>query len=160
MYVITIFTGFFITLIYSIVLYSGLSVILFTVDKLLGIIIPGKLYYYTWLFVVFIFALSYFLTGIPLENQEITPKSYPKLLKILLLYIIMPLLTAYTIILYVYFGKIIVTWRWPIGILSNLVLWYSVIVTILLFFITPISKEINFANKFLKFAPKIILPLL
>jgi len=60
MYVITIITGFFTTLIYSIVLFSGLSAILFTIDKLLGIIIKGKVYYYTWLFVVFIFALSYF----------------------------------------------------------------------------------------------------
>lgn len=160
MYVITIFTGFFITLIYSIVLFSGLSAILFTMDKLLGIIIKGKVYYYTWLFVVFIFALSYFLAGIPHKNQEITPKSYPKLLRILLLYIVMPLLIAYTIILYIYFGKIIVTWRWPMGIVSNLVLWYSVIVTIILFLITPIREKVSFANKFLTFAPKIILPLL
>ncbi|HEY8803885.1 MAG TPA: DUF4153 domain-containing protein [Clostridium sp.] len=102
MYVINIFTVFFITLIYSIVLFSGLSAILFTIDKLLGIIIRGKIYCYTWLFVVFIFALSYFLAGIPHKDQEITPKSYPKLLRILLLYIVMPLLTAYTIILYIY----------------------------------------------------------
>lgn len=160
MYVITIFTGFFTTLIYSIVLFSGLSAILFTIDKLLGITILGKAYYYTWLFVIFIFALSYFLAGIPLKNVQITPKSYPKLLRILLLYIVMPLLTVYTIILYIYFGKIMITWQWPIGIVSHLVLWYSVIITILLFFITPIIAEVSFAKKFLKFAPKIILPLL
>lgn len=160
MYVITIFTGFFITLLYSIVLFLGLSAILFTIDKLLGIMIRGEIYYYTWLFVIFIFALLYFLAGIPQKNQEITPKSYPKLLKILLLYIVIPLLTAYTIILYMYFGKIILTWRWPMGIVSNLVLWYSVIVTILLFFITPIKDEVKLANKVIKFAPKIILPLL
>lgn len=160
MYVITIFTGFFITLIYSIVLFSGLSAILFTIDKLLGIIIKGKVYYYTWLFVVFVFALSYFIAGIPHKNQEITSKSYPKLFRILLLYIIMPLLTVYTVILYIYFGKVILTWRWPIGIVSNLVLWYALIVTSILFFITPIREDLSFVNKFLKFAPKIILPLL
>ncbi|MCB2296034.1 DUF4153 domain-containing protein [Clostridium algoriphilum] len=160
MYVITIFTGFFITVIYSIVLFSGLSAILFTIDKLLGIIIRGEIYYYTLLFVVFIFALSYFLAGIPHKDQEITSKSYPKLLRILILYIVMPLLTVYTMILYIYFGKIILTWSWPMGIVSNLVLWYSVIVTSILFFITPIREEVSFANKFLKYAPKIILPLL
>ncbi|MBU3181728.1 DUF4153 domain-containing protein [Clostridium psychrophilum] len=160
MYVITIFTGFFITILYSIVLFSGLSAILFTIDKLLGIIINGKVYYYTWLFVVFIFALSHFLAGVPRKDQKLTPKSYPKLLRILILYIVMPLLTVYTIILYIYFGKIILTWSWPMGIVSNLVLWYSVIVTSILFFITPIREEVGFVNKFLKYAPKIILPLL
>lgn len=72
----------------------------------------------------------------------------------------MPLLTAYTIILYIYFGKIILTKQWPVGIVSHLVLWYSVIVTIVLFFITPIKDENPWQNKFLKFSPKIILPLL
>ena len=160
MYVITIFTGIFITIIYSIVLFAGLSAILFTIDQLLGIIIKGKVYYYTWLFVVFIFALSYFLAGVPCKDQKLTSKSYPKLLRILIIYIVMPLLTVYTIILYIYFGKIILNWSWPMGIVSNLVLWYSVIVTSILFFITPIRKEVSFANKFLKYAPKIILPLL
>lgn len=160
MYVITVFTVFFVTIIYSAVLYAGLSAILFTIDKLLGIKILGKVYYYTWLFVVFIFAVSYFLSGIPLKNQAITVKSYPKLLRILLLYIVMPLLTAYTIILYIYSGKIIATAHWPIGIVSHLVLWYSVIVTIVLFFITPIRNINPWQNKFLKFAPRIILPLL
>lgn len=160
MYVITVFTGFFVTIIYSIVLYLGLSAILFTIDKLLGIKILGKIYYYTWLFVVFIFAISYFLSGIPLKSKELTVKSYPKLLRILLLYIVMPLLTAYTIILYIYFGKIIITTHWPIGIVSHLVLWYSVIVTIVLFFITPIKDENPWQNKFLRFSPKILLPLL
>ncbi|KOR24003.1 DUF4153 domain-containing protein [Clostridium sp. L74] len=159
-YVITVLTGFFTTLIYSIVLFLGLSAILFTIDKLLGIIILGKIYYYTWLFVVFIFGVSYFLATVPLKNQIITPKSYPKLLRILILYIVMPLLTAYTIILYIYFGKIIITMVWPSGIVSHLVLWYSIIITGVLFFITPLHHENLWANKFSKFAPKIILPLL
>lgn len=160
LYVITVFTGFFITIIYSVVLQGGLSAILFTIDKLLGIKILGKVYYYTWLLVVFLFAVSYFLSGIPPKTRELNPKSYPNLLRILLLYIVMPLLTVYTIILYIYFGKIIVTMQWPVGIVSHLVLWYSVIVTIVLFFITPIKDENLWQNKFFKFFPKIILPLI
>jgi len=160
MYVITVFSRFLITIIYSAILFFGLSAILFTIDKLLQINVPEKTYFYTWLIVVFVFALSYFLAGIPLKNQEITEKSYPRAFRILLLYIVMPLLSAYTIILYIYFGKIIVTQQWPVGIVSHLVLWYSVIVTIILFFITPIKDEISLAHKFLKLAPKIILPLI
>lgn len=160
MYIISILSSLFITVLYSLVLYGGLSAILFTVDKLLGIQILGKVYYYTWLLVVFIFAVSYFLSGIPLKDKTFSPKAYPKLLKILLLYIVMPLLTVYTIILYIYFGKIIISMQWPVGLVSHLVLWYSVIVTIVLFLITPILEENNWACKFLKFTPKLLLPLL
>lgn len=158
MYIIVVFTSFFVTIIYSVVLYSGLSAILFTIDKLLGIRILGKIYYYTWLFVMFIFFLLYFLSQIPANNENIITKSYPKLLRILILYIIMPLLTMYTIILYIYFGKIAVTSQWPVGLVSHLVLWYSIIVTIVLFLITPIKSENSWSSIFLKLSPKIILP--
>lgn len=159
-YVITLFTGLFITVLYSMVLYLGLSAILFATDKLLGINIEGKVYYYAWLIVVFIFAVSYFLSQIPLKEEEQNLKPYPKPFKILILYIVMPLLSAYTTILYIYFGKIILTGVWPINIVTHLVLWYSVITASVLFFITPINEENKWANSFLKFFPKIILPIL
>lgn len=160
MYIITVISGFFITVLYSLVLFGGLSAILFTVDKLLGIQVLGKIYYYTWIFVVFIFAVSYFLSNIPVKDNDFSSKNYPKLLKILLLYIVMPLLTAYTIILYIYFGKIIVTIQWPEGLVSHLVLWYSIIVTLVLFFITPLLDVNGWASKFHKLMPRIIVPLL
>lgn len=72
----------------------------------------------------------------------------------------MPLLSVYTAILYIYLGKIIVTRVWPVGMVSNLVLWYSVIVAIVLFFITPFKNEDRWANIFFKLSPKIILPIL
>ncbi len=159
-YVITLFSGFFITLLYSIVLYGGLSAILFAVDKLLGVTIKSQVYYYTWLLVVFLFGVTYFLAGIPKRNEELSANTYPKLLKILLLYIVMPLISAYTIILYIYFAKIIATWQWPVNIVTHLVLWYSVISVLVLFFITPLKQKNKWAFKFLKLFPKIILPIL
>jgi hypothetical protein len=160
MYVVAVFTGFFITIIYSAVLYAGLSAILFTIDKLLLIQVLGKVYYYTFLFVAFIFAVSYFLAEIPLKTEELTPEKYPRLLRILLLYIVIPLLTAYTAILYIYFGKIIMTRVWPIGIVSHLVLWYAVIVTVVMFFITPVKDERAWQKNFFRLAPIIIIPLI
>ena len=160
MYNIKIFTGFFITVIYSIVLYGGLSAILFAIDQLLAIQVLGKVYYYTFLFVALIFGPSYFLADIPIQNEYHTPGNYPKLLRILFLYIVTPLLSAYTTILYIYFVRIIVTRQWPVGLVSHLVLWYSVILSLVLFFITPIKEENKWANKFLIWAPRIILPIL
>jgi hypothetical protein len=91
MYTIKIFISFFITVIYSAVLYMGLSAILFTIDKLLSVHVAGKVYYYTFLFVVFVFASPHFLANIPLKNQQYTWQDYPKILRILILYIVMPI---------------------------------------------------------------------
>ncbi|MCJ7689766.1 MAG: DUF4153 domain-containing protein, partial [Clostridiaceae bacterium] len=44
-FVIKVFTRFFTTFLYSLVLYLGLAAILFTIDKLLGVNIESELYY-------------------------------------------------------------------------------------------------------------------
>lgn len=159
-YTINIFKRFFITVIYTGVLYAGLSAIYFTVDKLLSVHVTGKVYYYTFLYVTCVFALSYFLAGVPKKGSTQEEGSYPKPLKILLLYIVMPLISAYTLILYIYFIKIIITGKWPVGMVSNLVLWYSIISAAVMFFITPIEKQGGWAKVFFTWLPRIILPLL
>lgn len=160
MYVIKIGGQFFITIIYSLVLYLGLSAILATIDKLLEIKVPSDFYYYTFLIVAGIFAPTYYLGGLPLIKDKFTKEDYPGIFKILVLYIIMPLIAIYTVILYMYFAKIIITVKWPVGLVSNLVLWYAVVSAAVLFFISPIYKENKFAVSFMKILPKSILPLI
>ena len=160
MYVIKVLGRFFTTVLYSIVLYLGLVAILFTVDYLLGIEVKFQIYYYTWLIVVGVFAQCFFLGGIP-ENEEIIEvEKYPKVFKILMLYIIMPLVSIYTIILYIYFAKIIITRQWPEGLVSHLVLWYGVISAGTLFLTSPVKKNSHWVSKFVKVFPKAILPLI
>ncbi|MGH4051398.1 MAG: DUF4153 domain-containing protein [Clostridium sp.] len=159
-FVIRVFTRFFTTILYSIVLYIGLAAILFTIDKLLGINIKSELYYYTYLIVAGIFAPIFFLAGIKAKHEILTIKEYSRLLMVLVLYIIMPLICIYTIILYIYFGKIIITRTWPEGLVSNLVLWYSAIAAAVLFFISPMLNEKAWPTRFMKYFPKAILPLI
>lgn len=159
-YVISLLSGFFITILYCIVLNSGLAAILFAIDKLLGIRIQSEIYYYTFLYVIFLFGVSYFLATIPKIGEDLSARSYPKLLKILFLYIVMPLISIYTIILYIYFAKILITTQWPANIITNLVLWYSVISVVVIFFITPLALESKWSKSFTKFFPKLILPVL
>jgi len=159
-YVIILLSSFLLAVIYSAFMYAGLSAILFAIDKLIGVKILGKVYYYTFILVAFIFAVPCFFGLIPSDKETVNVKTYPKALKILLLYIVMPLLTVYTAILYIYLGKIIVTRIWPMGMVSNLVLWYSVIVAVVLFFITPFKSEDKWANLFYKISPKGIFPIL
>ena len=159
-YVMDVYSSLAITFIYSFVLYFGISAIFFTIDRLFDVSIKGDFYYYMFLIVSFIFALSLFLSKLPSEDNEFINIEYTKALKVLLLYIVIPLITIYTAILYVYFAKIIVTMVWPKGLVSHLVLWYSTISVGIIFLITPILEENKIAKLFKIWFPKVILPVL
>ncbi len=160
MYIIKVLERFFTTILYSIVLQIGISAILFTLDYLLGITVKFELYAYTWLIVVGVFAPCFFLGGIPTKDETISVKHYPKGLKVLMLYIIMPLISIYTVILYIYFGKIVITMTWPEGLVSNLVLWYGVISAGTIFLISALVNDSQWSKKYMKVFPKAILPLM
>ena len=160
LYVIKLLARVFTTVIYSVVLLLGVFAILFTIDKLLEIRVDEDVYLDVWLGVVGIFAPSFFLTGVPLHEEQFETSTYPKLLKVLLLYIVMPITSVYTAILYIYFAKIIVTLQWPIGMVAHLVLWYSVICTALIFLISPLSDENRWTRTFIFLLPKLIIPLI
>ena len=160
LYVIKLITGFFITILYSAVLEGGISAILFTIDKLLGVYVYDKLYYYAWLCIAGIFAPSYFLSGIPEYKTLMNPLEYSKVLKVLFLYIVMPLISIYTLILYIYFAKIVFTLQWPKGMVGNLVLWYSLISTAVIFLVWPLKLDNKWVKTFIKWFTKIILPLI
>lgn len=159
LYIIKIISRFFITVIYAIVLFLGLAAIIFTIDKLLGIYVEGNFYFYTWLFIVGIFSPIFFLAGVPGSDESLEDYKYPNFFKILLLYIVMPLLSIYMVILYIYFAKIIITRVWPIGLVSHLVLWYSALCAAVIFLIAPIKNN-TWVDKFIFFLPKLILPIL
>ncbi|NLZ38976.1 MAG: DUF4153 domain-containing protein [Firmicutes bacterium] len=160
LYVIKLFTDFIITFFYSLVLYLGLAAIIGTINLLFSVGISSKLYFDLWLIVAGIFAPAYFLAAIPASGEMSKMEDYPKFLQILLLYIVMPLLTAYTAILYLYFLKIIVTRVWPAIMVSHLVLWYSLLSTVVIFFISPLKEENAWVGVFMKYFPKLILPIL
>lgn len=159
-YVIGLFSSAALTAIYSGVLYFGLSAILFTIDRLFDINIDSKYYLYMFFIVSFIFAVSLFLSKIPNDKDGLITHSYARSLEILLLYIVIPLLTVYNIILYAYFVKILVTWEWPKGLVSHLVLWSSALSVGVIFLITPVLETSKIAKQFKIWFPKAVLPIL
>lgn len=160
LYTIKLILRFFITIIFSVVLQLGISAILFTTDKLLGVPVYDKLYMYIWYTICGTFAPAFFLAGVPVKNQELELSDYPKILKILLLYIVMPLISAYTVILYLYFAKVLINFKWPIGLVGHLVLWYSVISIFVIFLIYPLKNEVKWVSNFIFWFPKLIFPLI
>jgi len=158
-YCVHLLTGLAITYFYAAVLYLGLSAMLFTVSKLF-LIKLGKVYFDIWLAVAGIFAPAYFLADLPAIKKELQVESFSKVLKILLLYIVIPMIAVYSMILYVYFAKIIITRVWPAGIVSHLVLWYSLLSNIVFFMVYPLRNDLKWLAKCIAYFPKIILPLL
>lgn len=158
--VIDIFGNFFETAIYSLVLLFGIFAILLTVDSLFDIDIDFEYYYYIFLIIFFIFAVSFFLSKLPKDGETFESKQFSQSMKILLTYIVIPLISIYTIILYVYFAKILITWEWPKGLVSHLVVWYTAISIGVVFLITPLIESDKISRSFKFLFPKLVLPIL
>jgi hypothetical protein len=159
-YVTRLIGRFFISALFAFVLFLGLVAILFTIEKLIYSGISDKIYIDTWLIIVGIFAPIFFLARVPEFDEETNIEHYPKLLKILLLYVILPLIAAYTAVLYVYFAKVIIMWNLPKGLISYLVLCYSAVGIAAVFLVTPFENESKWVKTFKFYFIKLIFPLL
>lgn len=159
-YVIKVFGGAFMTALYSGVMYFGISAIIFTINSLFDAEIESKYYFYSFLIVTLIFGVLMLLSKLPEKDEAFEGYVYSKGLKVLLLYIVIPLISIYTLILYVYFAKILITQTWPRGIVSNLVLWYAVLCAAVIFFLTPILEEKPLAKLFRVWFPRLLIPIL
>ncbi len=157
LYVMNLITRFFITCLYSLVLFLGIIATIFTVEQLFDLTISSKIYMDIFILVAGLFAVPYFLGNIPTYDEDMKIINYPKVLRTLFLYIILPLISIYTVILYAYFAKMILTWEWPRGLVGNLVLWYGIISTISLFFVRSLGDENKWAKHFSKYFPMVIL---
>lgn len=159
-YVIKIFSAVFLTMLYCGVLFGGIAAILGTIDGLFDVNIDWKYYYYTFLIVGFIFGVSMLLSKLPERDEDFAGYIYSRSLKVLLVYIVIPLISIYTLILYAYFIKILIGWEWPRGLVSHLVIWYSAISVGVIFLITPVLEENKMAKLFRTFFPVVNLPIL
>jgi len=160
LYVVKIFSRLLITGIYSVVLMAGISAIIFTINELLNVPVSEMFYMSTALTIGGIFAPIYLLANIFKQNESFNLKDYPSIFEILLLYIIMPLITVYSSILYIYFIKIVIIQQLPEGLVTHLVLWYVSFSIVLLFFISPLKTKNKWVKTFSKWLPIALIPLL
>ena len=111
-----------------------------------------------------IFILGFIMPTIFLSlitNKELDTKQYPNFINRILVYVIFPVLTVYTLVLYAYFIKILITFDLPSNNLANLVLNYSIISVIILYFARNIKDKNIWSNTFIKYYPfDLILPII
>lgn len=144
------------------VLMIGLSLAILSLRELFNIDIKDEVYQNLSVICFAIFAPLYFLSNIPTETEKRKQEyKLDKFLKILGLFILLPILAIYSIILYVYLIQIIAKWELPNG-------WVTWLVSVLALggFITmmiqyPLRTELNkVAVFFARFFPIILFPLL
>ncbi|MDB4924837.1 DUF4153 domain-containing protein [Mucilaginibacter sp.] len=145
----TIFLRFLAGVLYSAVLYMGLSAALAAANFLFNLKIEWRTYVVLWYCIAGIFNTLFFLAGIPANTAALNEDtSYPKGLKIFTQYVLIPLATVYVLILLAYEVKLIVQWSLPKGMVSNLILGYAVFGILSILLIYPIREQEN--NKWIK----------
>lgn len=149
---------------YAMVLFLGLAAILTAIDLLLFRLDDNYMAYTATLVWIF-FAVSYYSSLLPeFSSEDATKRAIaqeksetPKLLKILISYIAIPLISVYTLVLFAYFLKIIFTQVWPIGQLGPMILGYSIAGFVL--FILASNLNNRFASLFQTWFPRVLIPI-
>jgi hypothetical protein len=157
------FIHFATAVLYSAVLFAGLSIALLSIQTLFDIKWEGEVYLRLWIIIVGLFNTLFFLSGItqPLKqlNEE---KSYPKGLKVFTQYVLIPLTSIYLLILLVYEAKILLEWSLPESSVAILILGYAVFGILSLLLVHPLQHLEE--NKWIKLYSKsfylLMLPLI
>lgn len=158
------FKSAFTALLYGVVLFLGLLAIYYAIDLLLVNLdddIPGHIASAVFIF----FTPLYYLSLLPYFTAKDEPErmrieaaaSYPRFLDILVSYIAIPLITAFTAVLVAYFVKIVITLKWPVGQIGPMVLSYSA--AGLFIYILGGSLKNRFADLFRRLYPIALIPL-
>ena len=133
--------GFIVSILFSIVLYAGLSGALFSIDKLFSLEISDKRYAQLVFLVIGLFGVNYFLSQIPKNIDDLSMHTYTKVEMIFTKYILSPLAISYFLILYIYTFKILINGDFPKGILAWIIIAFSIVAIITYLFWTPLWSE-------------------
>ncbi len=163
------FKAFFLTLLFSWVLMIGFSIIYYATDMLL-FNLNEDIYLHTANIVFVVFAVLYFLSltpkypgAIKVQKEDgyaeelLRATSTPKILEVLISYIVIPLSMIFTLILLVYIAINISSSFWTDALLEPMLVSY--IVAVILIYILASRMENRMAIMFRKIFPKVLLPI-
>lgn len=159
---LTHFKAVFTSALYAAVLSGGIAATLSAVDILL-FQVDSVVYRYMLSVVWILFAGICDLSLLPEFGREEDAQreeragKYPRFLEILISYIAVPLMGAYTAVLAAYFVKILMTHKWPSGQLGPLILAYSAVGLILL--VLASLPQNRFAVWYRRLFPKALVPI-
>lgn len=159
----TVIIQLIISSIFAQVLMSGLSLAILSLKELFDVNIKSEVYANLAVVCYVIFAPMYFLANVPDETEkQKTNYTFNKFIKILGLYIILPILAIYSLILYVYLAQIIIKWELPNGWVSTLtsILALGGFACMLILYPLRLEKDNKIVDLLSRYFPLLLLPLL
>ena len=132
---------------FSILLYMGVSLALYAIERLFNIDIESKRYAQLGVAIFGIYGINLFLSQIPRYILLLQARTYTKAEVIFTKYILTSLTIGYFLIISVYSIKILVTGEWPTGIVAWISILFSVVAIITYLFWTPLWREENIRFK-------------
>lgn len=123
-----LFLRFLLSALYAAVLYLGIIFALWAFTTLFKIDVHEELYVEIWIVITGVFNTWFFVAGIPKDFQALDLENdYPNGLKTFILYVLIPLMSLYFIILYSYSVKVVFLWDWPEGIMTYMIIAVAVV---------------------------------
>lgn len=168
------FKAFFTTVLFTVILYAGVGFIIFAVDQLL-FSVDYKANLHSANLIISLFSPIFFLSYTPgyvtkkdeatqtpeklvaKQNQIKNEVSVPKVLELLISYILIPLTAIFTVILLVYLLQNITGDFWTNNLLEPMLVSYSV--TVILVYLLASNIETKSALLFRKIFPKVLVPI-
>lgn len=159
----SLFIRAFTTVLYTGVLFAGLSGAILAITQLFDVDFGSKIYAYLWFIMALPMSVIIFCAGVPTDINELESSTdLPKGLRIFVQFILIPLVVLYLLILYAYMGKIIVQWSLPQGWVTILIMVFSVLGMLAMLLVHPYQhqKENSWVKWYTKGYYVALLPLL
>lgn len=137
----TIFLRILASVLYSGVLFAGLSAAIGAMNFLFNFDFEWDTFAIMAVWIFGMFQTLFFLAGIPESKHLQEDQSYPKGLKLFTQYVLIPLATVYVLILLSYELKILIQWNMPKGLVSSLILGYAVFGILSFLLIYPLRNH-------------------
>ena len=131
----------FATIFFSLILYAGLSLAMYAIDKLFEIDIASRRYVQLAIMVFGLYGVNLFFSQIPKYILLLQVRTYTKMEIIFTKYILTSLAIGYFVILFTYDIKILLNLEFPKGILAWLTVAFSIIAIATYLFWTPLWEE-------------------
>ncbi len=112
------------TALFTLLLWGGLSLALLAVDKLFSVAVPSETYVKLIVLLIGFVAAPFLLSSVE-RDLDVQESEIPKVLRALTLYVLMPILVVYALILYAHAAQQIVNWEWSEGWVARLVAGYA-----------------------------------
>ena len=139
----SLFLRAFTTILYTGVLFAGLSGAIAAIQELFDVEFTGKIFAYLWFVMAFPVSALIFCAGVPLADDIDALESssdLPSGLRLFVQFVLLPLVVVYLCILYAYMGKIILSWTLPQGWVTILIMVFSVVGMLAMLLVHPFQQ--------------------